>query len=100
MHGSTLQKSTEAVLTLRDMTSDAQTPLAHATMLRDTSGFQWHIPKTCDMSMNVIGTFQKPVTCQWTVSCRAAVKYTTCILRSSIRFIASRNSFVQQIFLC
>ncbi len=20
-------------------------------MLRDTSGFQWHIPKTCDMSM-------------------------------------------------
>ncbi len=29
----------EAVLTLRDMTSDAQTPLAHATMLRDTSGF-------------------------------------------------------------
>ncbi len=41
----------EAVLTLRDMTSDAQTPLAHATMLRDTSGFQWHMPKTCDMSM-------------------------------------------------
>ncbi len=33
----------EAVLTLRDMTSDAQTPLAHATMLRDTSGFQWHV---------------------------------------------------------
>ncbi len=27
------------------MTSE---PLAHATMLRDTSGFQWHMPKTCD----------------------------------------------------
>ncbi len=42
----------EAVLTLRDMTSDAQTPLAHATMLCDTSGFQWHVSL-------------KPVTCQW-----------------------------------
>ncbi len=42
----------EEVLTLRDMTSDAQTPLAHATMLRDTSGFQWHVSP-------------KPVTCQW-----------------------------------
>ncbi len=41
----------EAVLTLRDMTSDAQTPLAHATMLRDTSGFQWHMPKTCDINL-------------------------------------------------
>ncbi len=54
----------EAVLTLRDMTSDAQTPLAHATMLCDTSGFQWHVAcvtKTCDMSMDAIGTCQKPV---------------------------------------
>ncbi len=36
-----------AVLTFSDMTSDAQTPLAHAAMLSDTydgtSGFQWHV---------------------------------------------------------
>ncbi len=36
-----------AVLTLSDMTSDAQTPLAHAAMLHDTYGgtsvFQWHV---------------------------------------------------------
>ncbi len=44
----------EAVLTLHDMTSDAQTPLAHATMLHGTSGFQWHMPKTCDMSMDCV----------------------------------------------
>ncbi len=43
--------SAEAVLTLHDMTADAQTPLAHATMLRDTSGFQWHMPKTCDINL-------------------------------------------------
>ncbi len=73
----------EAVLTLRDMTSVAQTPLAHATMLRDTSGIyaswhhwhmplcsvthaknlwhvngcHWHMPKTCDMSRDACRTF-------------------------------------------
>lgn len=25
------------------MTSDAQMPVEHATMLSDTSGFQWHV---------------------------------------------------------
>ncbi len=28
--------------------------VTHATMLRDTSGFQWHMPKTCDISMNYV----------------------------------------------
>ncbi len=32
----------------------SQVFVTHATMLRDTSGFQWHMPKTCD----------KPVTYQ------------------------------------
>ncbi len=38
-----VNESPAAVLTLSDMTSDAQMPLAHAAMLGDTSGFQWHV---------------------------------------------------------
>ncbi len=108
----------EAVLTLRDMTSDAQTPLAHATMLRDTSGFQWHMPKTCDISMDcvlchIVALRVAPSvvtdTCRWVplhnVDCVTQARQNDIDLinslsRSSIRFIASRNSFVQQIFLC
>ncbi len=32
----------------------SQVFVTHATMLRDTSGFQWHMPKTCDISMNLV----------------------------------------------
>ncbi len=32
----------------------SQVFVTHATMLRDTSGFQWHMPKTCDISMNCV----------------------------------------------
>ncbi len=29
----------------------SQVFVTHATMLRDTSGFQWHMPKTCDINL-------------------------------------------------
>ncbi len=29
----------------------SQVFVTHATMLCDTSGFQWHMPKTCDINL-------------------------------------------------
>ncbi len=94
----------------------SQVFVTHATMLRDTSGFQWHMPKTCDMDCvlcHIVALRVAPSiltdTCCWVplhnVDCvtqahQNDIDLINSMLRSSIRFIASRNSFVQQIFLC